>query len=574
MTFVALAIASLVVSAQQDWIEVTTGQDITDDISFLGPLPDSNELWLGTQVGEVYRSFDKGISWEMVFEPRSLDNLMDIKLKQLRNPSLQLDLLRDVNTTQPVRDRESTSERALDLGRQLRGRYRRPSAQILADIVDNEVRDPGTISQIDKCFDYIFINAQNGIFRAAPGEPLRFDQLNTGQDVGAGRITWLSCDKKRPGHMIGKTVNSHILETFDFGDSWGPYTNGLALPGKISTAGFSEGRLLILAGAFMFREREDRRGYELTCIYNVDHPDAAPNWAWRTQGPAYGVTNDGIIICDKGKTTRLSYEGFARKPIVWIQIEGEHNEHMLVSTVDDVFLSHDSGHTWELVFSRPTQRSIALVLVDSIATMTDAIVWSGNVVWRKADRTRDATETPIELQEIYNYAPMWEVIEIGLRSYQVDGAQIAARRNDARYQGLLPAITAQVKHNDGYTFSVVGANPNVAATVPGLPAQVTNATWPYQTIWSVNLVWDLADLPRSPSATDRSWADVERLRRRMMYRMEDAYTRWAMSTLQLRRAGLSVEQRSFLEVQRNEMAAYLNYVTGGEFDVFGGKDAL
>jgi hypothetical protein len=572
VTFVALAIASLVVTAQQDWIEVTPGQNVTDDISFVGTMPD-NELWIGTNGGEVYRSFDKGITWDMVFEPRSLDNLIDIKLKQLRNPSLHLDLLRDVNTTQPIRDRTASAQRSLDLGRQLRGRYRRPSAQILADIVDNEVRDPGTINQIDKCFDYVFINASNGIFRAAPGEPLYFEQMNTGQDVGSGRITWLSCDKKRPGHMIGKTVNAHILETFNFGDTWAPYTNPMILTMKLGAVGFNEGRLQMIAGNIMWRETEDRRSYDMVCIFAIDSPEATPAWVWRTQGPAYGVTGDGITICDKGKSTRLTYEGFARKPISWIQVEGEHNEHIMVATVDDVFLSHDSGHTWELVFSRPTQRSIDLVLVDSLASMEDAIVWSGNVIFRKADRTRDATETPIEIQEIYNQAPMWEVIEIGLRNYQIDGAQIAARRNDARYQGLLPVITAQMKHADKTTGGVnYYANPG--NTDQSKLFDKTNFLYPEQTIWTVTATWDLADLPRSPSATDRSWADVERLRRRMMYRIEDSYTRWANSTLQLRRAGLSVEQRTYLEVQRNEVAAYLNYVTGGEFDIFGGKDAL
>ena len=68
MTFVALAIASLVVTAQQDWIEVTTGQNVTDDVSFIGPLADTNELWLGTNGGEVYRSFDKGIYVHIPFE--------------------------------------------------------------------------------------------------------------------------------------------------------------------------------------------------------------------------------------------------------------------------------------------------------------------------------------------------------------------------------------------------------------------------------------------------------------------------------------------------------------------------
>jgi hypothetical protein len=572
--FVAITIASLTVAAEQDWIEVTPGQQVTDDISFVGTLADTEELWIGTNGGEVYRSFDKGITWEMVFEPKSLDNLIDLKLKQLRNPSLQLDLLRDVNTALPVRDRTSIAKRSLDLGRQLRGRYRRPSAQILADIVDNEVRDTGTVNQIIKCFDYIYINASNGIFRAPPGEPLRFDQLSTGQDTGGGHITWLSCDSKRPGHMIGKTFNSQVLETFDFGDAWAPYTNPFAFEHRLSTAGFSDGRLVILANNRLYREREDQRGYDYICEYQTDSVEAAPAWAWRTQGPAYGVTSDGIILCDKGKTTRLTYEGFARKPIAWVQIEGEHNEHIMVSTVDDVFLSHDSGHTWKLVFSRPTQRSIDLVLVNDLSTMQDAIVWSGNVIYRKADRTRDATETPVELQEILNRAPMWEVIEIGLRQYEVDGSQIAARRNDARYQGLLPAITAQVSYADKNILNFTNNLLNPGNTDVANLFDKTLTSFPNQTIWTVTATWQLPDLLRSASSTDRSWADVERLRRRMMYRIEDAYTRWAMSALQLRRSGLSVQQRTFLEVQRNEMAAYLNYVTGGQFDVFGGKEAL
>ncbi|MBC7793113.1 MAG: hypothetical protein H7Z43_05355, partial [Clostridia bacterium] len=173
-------------------------------------------------------------------------------------------------------------------------------------------------------------------------------------------------------------------------------------------------------------------------------------------------------------------------------------------------------------------------------------------------------------QQIYNQAPMWEVIEIGLRTYQADGAQIAARRDDARLQGFLPLVRASyVRVEDNVRSAAYSvAVSNVAAI------DQTGFRYPNQNIWTIVASWDLFDIIRSRSSTDRGWADVERLRRRMTYNIEDAYVRWANTALELKREGLNARQRGDLELQKLEMAAYLNRVTDGEFAVFGGKSVL
>ena len=571
MTAIAIALTALVIQAQQEWVEITMGQPFTDDISYVGTLPGTEELWIGTVLGEVYRSFDNGTTWDIVFQPVSYDNLLDIKTRQLRTPQLNLDLLRSLNSNIPVRDRASTAQRSLDLAGNLRSRQRLPSAKVLGSLVANEVRDPGQINQIDRCFDYIFINASNGIYRAAPGEPLRFEIIETGRNLGLGRVSWLSCNRKRPGHMIGKTITGQILETYDYGDSWFQYVNPFVLSHKVNTAGFYEGRLRILAGGRLFRESEDRRTFEEECVFMYDSRDSEPAWTWRTDGPTFGITGDGVTVCDHNRFLRIRDERFAHKSIAWFQIEGAHAEHMLVATADDVYLSHDGGKTFELVFTRPTQRSIDLVLVDDLRTFDGAMIWMGNVLLKKVDVARGVSETATDVQELFNKAPMWEVIEIALRHYQVDAAQVAARRDDARLQGLMPLIKASYSFRDGNGLTTLN---DIVRTGFQNAEMRTTERFPERHNWGVVVAFDLADLLRSRSSTDRSWADVERLRRRLTYRFEDAYTKWANTTLQLKREGLDAKQRTQLEVQKREVAAYLNYVTDGYFDVFGGKAAL
>ncbi len=561
----------MVVQVEQTWVEITMGQPFVDDISYVGVLPGTEELWIGTTLGEVYRSFDDGVTWDIVFQPVSYDNLLDLKTRQLRTPTLSLDLLRSTRTNIPVRDREGSAQRTLDLAGNTRGRQRLPTAKVLGSLVANEVRDPGTINQIDRCFDYIFINASNGLYRAPPAEPLRWDIIETGRNLGMGRVTWISCDRKTPGHMVGKTFSGQILETVDYGDTWFPYLNPFVLSHKVTSAGFFEGRLRVLAGGRLFRESEDKRSYEEECVFMYDSMQADPGWVWRTEGPAFGITNDGVTICDHNRFLRIRDERFARRPISWFQIDGAHAEHMMVATADDIYLSHDGGKTFDLVFTRPTQRSIDLVLVSDLKTFNNAMVWMGNVLVKRVDVSHAPSETPTDVQELFNKAPMWEVIEIGLRTYQVDAAQVAARRDDARLQGLLPIVVAGFNYRDTQGFRLAN-NRMVTGGDPAM-GRVT-AMYPDREIWTVAVAWDLADLLRSRSSTDRSWADVERLRRRMTYRLEDAYTRWMNTTLQLHREGLDAKQRTQLEVQKREVAAYLNYMTDGYFEAFGGKTAL
>lgn len=566
----AIALTSLIVTGEQDWIEITAGQPFTDDISWVDVLADTEEIWVGTTEGEVFRSFDGGITWEIVFQPTSYDNLLDIQLRQLRTPTLNLDFLRDFRSDIPVRDRQRSNQRILDLGGNLRSRQRQASAQLLASLVANTAREPGSIGQISKCYDYIFIVSENGIYRAPPGEPLRFDQLQPGQNLGNGRVTWLACDKKVPGHMLGKTAIGSILESTDFGDSWSPYTNPMVRASKVNTAGFQDGRAVVLAGGRIYRESEDRRSWEEQCSFISDSADSEPGWAIRQNGRVYGVTSDGVVICEHNQTRRITNEVFARRAIIDADVEGEHDEHIMIATSDDVYLSHDGGKTFKLMFTRPTQRSIDILRFKDVETFDNAIVWSGNVIFRHQPRAVGRTETPVDVQQIMNQAPMWEVIEIGLRTYQVDGRQIGARRDDARLQGLMPLITASYNRRDQDVntseYSVIVANAPARDRV--------GYAYPNRDIWTVYAQWDLFDLLRSRSSTDRSWADVERLRRRMTYDLEDAYTRWLNTSLQMKRAGLTARQKGDLELQRREMAAYLNRVTDGEFEIFGGKTEL
>lgn len=267
-------LAMTLVAVGSTWVEIRPGQPASDDLTYVGYPEGPGVLWIGTNAGEVYRSPDDGATWDFVFGPRSFDNFIDIRLRTLRVPHLQLDLLRDAATDVPVYDRASSGRRTLDLARQGRDRYRESHANLLGAVVAQDIRDGGDIFQVVKCFDYIYITAKNGLWRGGSEAPWRFDFLPVGGDLGNGNAIWVSCDVKHPGRLVVTTPIGTILTSEDFGDSWHPYPVVLERNSRVSFAIFFESRIMLLAQGRVYREREDRRGFEPTCESQVDFVDS------------------------------------------------------------------------------------------------------------------------------------------------------------------------------------------------------------------------------------------------------------------------------------------------------------
>ncbi len=546
------------------WVEIRTGQPASDDITYAGYPDGPGKLWVGTNAGEVYRTTDDGVTWDFVFGPRSFDNFIDLRLRTLRVPTLNLDLLRDARTDVPVRDRSGSTRRVLDLAGQARTRQRETGAQVLGAIVARDVRDPGDIFQVAKCFDYVFITAKNGLWRGTAQAPWRFDLLPVGGDLGGGNAVWVSCDTKRPGHLVVTTPIGTMLESEDFGETWHPYTVVFERNSRISFAIFFEGRIMLLAQGRIYREREDRRGFEPTCEAQVDMVDPKATWVWNRLGPIFATGIGGVTVCDGARIKRYQGETMALNEIYYFQTQGDIDEHVMVVTPDDIYVSHDRGVTFEHEFRRRTQSAIGLVLVDDLSTFADTTVWAGNTIWKRVDAKRGPASGTF-LAELERDAPLALVIDTVLRRYQLDGGQIAARRDDARLQGLLPLVRASVAYREGEAFTVLRDRVAVGNIFSDY---LVTASAPMRDVWTVLLVWDLSDILRSRSSTDRGWADVQRLHRNIAYDIEDTYLRWMQANVSLMDASLDTSQRARLTLSRREAAAYLDYMTEGRFPIF------
>ncbi len=561
MTGALLAIA-LTASASA-WVEIRTGQPATDDLTYAGYPEGPGKLWIGTNAGEVYRTTDDGATWELVFSPRSLDNFIDLRLRTLRVPTLNLDLLRDARTDVPVRDRGGNTRRVLDLAGQARSRQRETGAQVLGAIVAQDIRDPGDVFQVVKCFDYVYVTAKNGVWRGSSGAPWRFDLLGVGGDLGDGDAVWVSCDAKRSGHLVVTTPIGTMLESDDFGETWHPYTAVFDRNSRISFAIFFEGRIMLLAQGRIYREREDGRGFEPTCETQVDMIEPKVNWVWNRLGPIFATGIGGVTVCDSGRVKHYQGETMALNEIYYFQTQGDRDEHVMVVTPDDIYVSHDGGETFEHEFRRRTQSAIGLVLVDDLATFADTTVWAGNTLWKRVDERREPSSGTF-LAELEREAPLATVIDAALRKHQLDGGKIAARRDDARLQGLLPLVRASVAYRDGEALTTF-FDRTIAG---GSPDHRVGVAAPYRDVWTVLVLWDLSDILRSRSSTDRGWADVQRLHRTLAYNIEDTYLRWMQTNVALKDASLDASQRARLTLSRRESAAYLDYMTEGRFPVF------
>ena len=565
-----LALVFAIAVMTPEWVEVRTGQRASDDLTYVGyPEGQGGPMWIGTRSGEAYRSADGGLTWEWVFAPRSLDNLLDLRLRTLRVPQLRLDLLRDIRRDIPVHDRAGSNRRVLDLAGQARDRQRESGARLLGILVAQDVRDPGDVLQVAKCFDYVFIAARNGVWRSplasTVGGVWSFQYLETGGDLGEGTLTWVSCDVKSAGHLVATTRGGAMIETTDFGETWAPYRVPFERNSRVSFAIFLDGRIELLAQGRLYREREDRRGFEPMCDTQVDTVDRTMSWQWNTLGPIFATGIGGVTVCDNGRMKHYAGETMALASIWYFQTQGETDEHVMVVTPDQILLSHDHGNTFAEVFHRLTQSPIGLVVVDDIERFDNVIVWAGNTVWRLVDGERRASRVGLQVTELENQAPLAEVVETVLRTHQLDGAQIAARRDDSRFQGLLPLVNASYARADRDLATLASGIRN---GITGSAFDTRAATVNERDIWTIIGVWDLGDLLRSRSSTDRAWADVQRLHRRVAYSVQDTYVRWISTSVALSNERLGPDQRAHLELVRRETAAYLDYMTAGAFPVF------
>ncbi len=167
-----------------------------------------------------------------------------------------------------------------------------------------------------------------------------------------------------------------------------PYHNPFALATRISFAIFLDGRIELLAHGRLYREREDGRGYEAMCETQTDTVDVSANWVWSSLGPVFGTALGGVATCQNGRFKMFGGETIALAPIYYFQTQGNTDEHVMVVTQDEIYLSHDRGQTFTQVFRRLTQRGIGLVLVEDLEAFDDVLVWSGNTLWKRTPVTQ------------------------------------------------------------------------------------------------------------------------------------------------------------------------------------------
>lgn len=544
------------------WIELSAGLPSDDDISTTAFGEGPDDLWIGTVGGMVWRSRDGGETFQLLFRPRSADPLVTPELANVRAPTVG-DLGRGVGQDVPVRDRRGMLRRETDLAGAVRSRPRERGGPLLGSLVRNEVREPVAVNHITTCAPYVFVASEDGMWRTDL-DGLHFELLFTGSYAGQHGVNWISCDATRPGRIL-INAESGILESLDWGDSFFRYSNITPFLAASFAWLDEQGRLVANVGPFVLREDAARTGYERLCMFTPDSLEASVGWSWeRADGISFGVTDDGVLVCKDGVTTRLADERFARRVIEYVWLDDEDERHMLVATRDDVYESFDGGESFELIFTRFTSRSIDRVRVHPDRPEAVVVV-SGGSIYRRLPPSPAAPNAEARIAEITRTTPLWEVVHTSLTRFELEPSQIAARRDDLRLRGLMPKIIGRVARLEG-RFADVKAD-HVLFPVRDVP-QIEGNGDDARTLWSVFFVWDLAGFVLDPLQADVVWADMERLRAEITYRVEDAYALWARSKLAAERPGLTPAQRAYHRLRVRETAAYLHRMTGDAFPQF------
>ncbi len=546
------AVLGLVLLSGAGWRDVSLGLPPSDDIVTLSV--DGEEVWVGTAAGAVFRSRDGGLVYDQVFNVPASEPLVVPQLRNIRAATVG-DLARGTEQDLEPRDQRGAAERQADLSGDVSDRPRDRSAPLLSSLVRPAARDLVAIQQIELCEDHVFIVTDSGAFRSNAGADL-FVSLPLGVSES---ITWISCDPTRPGHIVA-LAQGRLHESLDAGDSFFSYTNPLSRSDRLDTAEFdSDGRLLLLFERKIYKERPGAKGYDKLCELQGDSPEAERiAWAWWVKtGEAYAVTEDGVTVCGADGMRRLPDLRLSRRRVRYLWVDEQMYGHILVATEQAVLESFDGGYTMKEIFTPPANRTIRRVMLGQGSG--DVWVSTGGQIYRRVAKPAldfDPLRAQIRLERT---APLAEVLTRGLSRAGMLPGQLAQQRGSIRLRSLLPVVVLRFSHRAFAAGDI--SDPQFVNVAPD---EVEGQDERRVNVWSAFALWDLGDLLYEPLQSDAIWADLEALRQRLTYRIEDAYVSWLRASVALEDPALPNLARARYEIVRREAAAYLFAITGGQ----------
>lgn len=546
----------LVVLGSGTWVELGDGLPFEHDITMaaFGLAPD--ELWVGTSGGELWRSRDGGQTFRRVQHAWSSEPLVRPQLSNLRAASVG-DLGRGVGNELPRRDRQGRVRREEDASGSVRARPREPGTPLVGSLVRDTQHERADIRRLRTCWGTtLFVATGDGLWRSRDGGEY-YERLSAGIVHSDGGVAWFACDGRKPGHLLIVTAGN-VLESYDSGESFALHRASFPRPGAVDYASFEDdGRLAVFSGGTAYLE-EPNGGFAPACRFTGDSVEAdTVHWAWQVDAElAYGVTGDGLLICRRGVTTRLVDDRLARQAVTFLTVDDRDPQHFVVSTADEVYETFDGGATLDLVFRRTTSRSIMNVLVPRNRPAELHVV-TGGQIYRRLDPREPASKRPARLPAAVMKLELSSVVATALDARELSPGQLAARRTDLRMRGLMPTVAARWRSTDEHD----GFTSDDAAT--GAFREGLRRIDPERANWAVFALWDLAGFVHEDLQTDKTWADLERLRAELSYRVEDAYHGWARAHVALESDDLTPLQRGFHELRRRELAAYLDAMTNG-----------
>jgi hypothetical protein len=522
-----IALLIVLATSGATWVEITSGLRPNDDISAVGYGDDPDDIFVGTTEGFVYRTKDGGETYDLIFEPRDFDAKRDKPL--------------------------------------------------LASVITDPSRLPSTVSSVERCGGVLFLVTPATLWRSTD-DGVRWDRIDiTPAGVGS-EVWWMSCDGTKPGRLAISTPGG-VLESYDWGDAFAMFRNPFPDGMKVDGINFrSDGRLIISQGTQVYRERlPPAEGYERVCEFG--HGDGVGSstisWHWWSESKdrivLYAVTDDGILVCDDGRLRRFTNEQFGRRPAAFVWLDWTRDGHIFVASDRDVWETWDGGLSFKQVFDAPTQRSIRR-LAWKPDRQDDLIVATGGQLFRRlpdeiAAKRRWVSETDqAKVNRALAQAPLWAVVTTALSHLTIEPGQLAAVRTDTTLRALMPELKIAVTYADGSARARV-FDRSINSIDPLHRANSKNG----RTEWGALLVWDLGGTIYDELVGNRDWANVERLRQQVTFRVQDTWVMWAQATMAMVAPGLTTRQRLYHELKRREAAAYLNQITGEQFEVFKGQ---
>ncbi len=541
------------------WRDISVGIPPGDDISYFTFGDTDDEMFVGTRSGYVWRTRDGGQTWMWIFRPLVNEPIAIPQLKDVRAPTVGDLGLGQGREIQP-RERQGEVRRHADLAGTLRSAPRERGAPLLGSIVRPEVVDPADVENIRRCGPYIFLSTDQGLFRSRD-DGAYFEPLHVGPTLDGWVESWVSCDPTHPGRLI---VNGEgmVFESHDWGDSFYRYTDPLPRSPTVQTVTFDpEGRLLIVKDGRVYRERRDHRGYDRVCMFVADSIGSTDlRWAWWVNtGRVFGVTSDGVLKCEGQRSTRLHDLRLGGEDIRFIWIDEPRLQHIFVATERAVYESFDGGGSFTLAYTARTQRSIRRIAVSD--REGDLVVVTGGQIFRRIPDAHSAFGPARVTERLSREVPLWQVVNTALERAGLLPSDLASQRTDVRLRALLPRLQLRASYNDDRAagdFERLGAD----------LSQTVEARRSHGGVWSVFAYWDLGDILHDALQSDPTWADLQRLRAKITYGVQDQYATWVRAQAALAEEGLSPWVQAYNEIVQREAAAYLHQMTGGAFAAF------